>query len=491
MKGFSIAGGVVITFLLCSSAQAQGYGAPLSMQGLERVHVHSPFQRALGGTLFGVTNDVGVMFSNPAALHTLRSAQLSVAGSHITARSEQTQHYAPLKYYSNFSLLMEGLTRYIPNPDTSLPGVNAGDTVQRPFDSIGPHWQRSKNRTFPVEATLGVPFAVADLKMALGVGVVEYADMNFFYQNTNVLSPSILSQRPIPTPRPPNDSIPTIVRWWQNMQVREGTLRGYGGAISAALSERFSLGISGLVIRGSTNDFEQQRSRGRLTFYTNFFRLDSLPGRLTKTGTSDFRGTEFTISGMYSSEHLSFGFSLKSPMSLIRSFSTTFVADTGNTLLVEDISGEEKMSFPWRGTIGLAIIPSEKLMLGLEYEVRPFASARLTRSDGTESRPWLSSSLFHFGVQYTPVEWLHLRGGMREHAEVFESEGNPLVGEPVTSQIYTFGIGITMTGFQLDLTYEYGLVNYQDVWGAAVSFNSDKRQAVILGLSYDVGRLWQ
>lgn len=485
---------VVLAVLLAISVQvqhalAQGYGAPLTVQGLDKTVTHSAASRALGGTIFGVRTDAGMMFTNPASLHTLRGMQISLGGAMYSSRAEQIQHYAPLKYYSNFSLLMEGLTVYIPDPDTSLPGVNAGDTVQRPYDTIGPNWSRSKNRTLPVHALLAVPFTAGETEFAAGLGVVEYADLNYYYQNNNVLDPSILSNRPLPTPRPPNDSIPTLVRWWQNMHTREGSLRGYGAAFSVSLFDRLSLGFSGMIIKGQTDDFEQQVSRGRMTFYTNFFRLDSLYGRMTRTGTSEFSGTELTISGMYRTPNVTFGFSVRPPTTISREYTTHLLVDTTGTTLGQTISGEDKMRLPWRGTLGIAIIPSTSLLLGLEYEFRSFASAVYTHGN-VESHPWRSASVFHVGVQYTLAEWLMLRAGLREQAEVFESEGNPLVGEPVRSSVYTGGLGVNIGGVRFNVTYEYHLLKYQDVWGSAVSFNSDARHLLSADISYEIPSLW-
>lgn len=483
---------LMITLVVCLQTQralAQGYGAPLTVQGLDRTVQQSAASRALGGTMFGLTSDVGTMFSNPASLHTLKSIQVSLGGASYSSRSEQTQHYAPLKYYSNFSLLMEGLTVYIPNPDTSLPGVNAGDTVQRPYDTIRPDWSRSKDRTLPVHALLAVPFTAGEAAFAAGLGVVEYADLNNYYQNNNVLDPSILSNRPLPTPRPPNDSIPTLVRWWQNIRSREGSLRGYGAALSASLFDRFSLGVSGMIIKGTTDDFEQRVSRGRMTFYTNFFRLDSVYGRITRTGTSDFSGTEFTISGMYRTPNVTFGFSAKPPTTIARKYTTSVLVDTAGAV-ASTISGEDKMRLPWRGTLGIAIKPGESLLLGLEYEIRSFASAVYTQANGVLSHPWLSASVFHLGVQYTPVEGLMLRAGLREQAEVFESEGSPIVGEPVSSSVYSAGVGVYLAGVRLNVTYEYQMLKYQDVWGSAVSFNSDKRHTLSADISYEIRSLW-
>ncbi|HXF99289.1 MAG TPA: hypothetical protein VNL69_00825 [Bacteroidota bacterium] len=469
---------------------AQGYGAPLTMQGLDRTTMHSSASRALGGTTLGLTADVSLMFANPSLLSQLQGIQAWVGSARYSSSAQQVQHYAPLKYYSNFSLLMEGLTGYIPDPDTSLPGINAGDTVQRPYDTLGPNWARSRSRTLPVQVMLGVPFAIGDIRLAVAAGVVEYADMNDYYQNNNVLTPSILSNRPLPTPRPPNDSIPTIVRWWQNIRSREGYLRGYGGAVAASLSDQFSFGVSGMLVRGTTDDFEQQLSRGRMTFFTNFFRLDSVYGKITHVGTSDFTGAELSLAATYRTRTLAVGFVAKPPATFTREFSLRQIVDTSGTAAANVITGKDKIRLPWRGTLGLAIIPEQHLMLGIEYEIRSFVSAVYTDATGLRSNPWRSATVFHFGAQYTPADWLTVRIGLRDQAEVFEPEGNPLVGEPVVSTVYAAGIGFRFSGLRLNVTYEFVKLKYEDVWGSAVSFNSDRRHTISADVAYELPSLW-
>jgi hypothetical protein len=460
------------------------------MQGLDHTLSHSAASRALGGTTFGLVNDAGTLFTNPALLSTLTSLQFSIGGVLNASDLTQDQQYAPLKYYSNFSLLLEGRTGEIPDPDSSRPRLNPGDVVQRPYDRIGPDWTATRNRTFPVEAVLAVPFELGGTIVTVGAGAVRYADMNDFYQNNNVLSPAILSERPIPVQRPPNDSIPTIVQWSQYMRSREGFLQGYGAAVSAYLFGRLSLGASGMLIRGSTDDFEQHLSRGRLTFYQNFFRLDSVYGRIARTGTSEFRGAEFTLSGMYRTPHVIFGFAAKPPVTITRDFAATEVTDTTGAATSARVSGSDRIRLPWRGTFGIAIVPIEKLLLGLEYEIRSFGSASYTSSGGSQTNPWLSSSVFHLGVQYAAFDWLVLRGGLREQAEVFEPAGNPLAGDPVRTSVYSAGVGVNIAGIRVDATYEYTLLKYQDVWGSAVSFNSIRRHEFMANVAYVIPALW-
>ena len=293
----------VVLFLGCGSVQvvfAQGFGSPLTMQGVDQFNIQSAASKAMGGTSLGVLNNASVMFTNPALLQSLQGLQISVGGVQQNVRAYQTQHYSPLKYYSNFSLLMEGLTDGISDPDTNSfyinsngdsvkyvsPG-NPGDSVQRPFDKIGPNWNRSSSRSNPLQLAAAVPFSIGDMKISAGIGTMEYANLNWYFQNNNILSPSILTANAYTVSRPINDndtsSIP--VQWSQYYQERKGIIQGYGGALAFNLSDRMVFGISTMMLVGSSDDKEVRVNRGRLRFYANYFRAESVYYHSTRIGT--------------------------------------------------------------------------------------------------------------------------------------------------------------------------------------------------------------
>ena len=416
----------VLLFLLARSLFAQGYGGALTYQGIDHYSLHSAASRAMGGVTVGVKEDGGLMFQNPAALHSISGIQAALGGLWFSQDLEQEQNYAPVRYYSNLSLLLEGLTAKIPNPDTMLVGFTAQDTVQRPYDNIGPNWSRSKNHSKPLQALLAMPFSLGKIALVVGIGAVNYAELNHYYQNNNVLSPNILSQRPLPTLRPGDDN-PLPVNWSQTTRSRAGSLQGYGIALAGSVMKNVSLGFSGMILDGSSDDVEQEVARGRLTFYSNAFRADSIYRRITKTGTSDFSG--------------------------------------------------------------LALTPKENLTLGLEYEFRPYDSAKYVDANGVENSPWLSTSLFRIGAEYRIASWLALRGGIRGEAEVFEPEGNQIEGEPVAYTVYSAGVGITQSALHLSVTYENALMKYQDIWASAISKNRERRHTFAAQLSYEIP--WQ
>jgi hypothetical protein len=219
--------------------RAQGFGQPLTIQGLDHITPQSAASRGAGGITVGIQNDVSMMFADPASLQSLQGFQVSIGDHQLSTSELQTQQYSPLKYYSNFSLLMEGLTGYIGNPTYDTTSTyNAGDTVQRPYDNIGPNWSHAKTKIPSVQGFAGLPFSFNGMKFGVGVGSVEYADLNWYFQNNNVLSPSILSVKngTLTIPANNSDSLSIPVQWYQNTQWREGSIYGYGIALSGALS---------------------------------------------------------------------------------------------------------------------------------------------------------------------------------------------------------------------------------------------------------------
>ncbi len=470
--------------------RAQGYDTPLTVQGLDRSESQSAASRAAGGLSFSIRNDPGLMFVNPATLQSLSGIKLSVGGLGQYRSASQDQEYAPLKYYSNFSLLMEGLTGGIPNPDTANPAANPGDTVQRAFDNLGPNWSRSKDSWIPAQALLGIPFTIAGNRFTFGLGVVRYATLDYYYQNNNVLSPSILSVRPDPVLRPPNDASPLIADWSQHITSREGSISGYGVALSGSLFGDLSLGVSAMLLDGKSDDVERLVGRGTLTFYFNYFRLDSLNDRITSVGTSDYRGQEFTFSGIYRGKHLTAGFSVKPPTPITRDFAAAVEVDTAGSSALTAVSGQDRLTLPWRGRIGAAISVREDLTFGMEYEIRPYASAVYRRPDGTETNPWLSSSVFHVGAEYLASSWLTVRAGLRGQGEVFEPEGNPIEGNAVSTTVYSAGCGLLFGDLRLNLTYEYALMKYDDIWSSAISRNRESFNTLFADVTYEIPSLW-
>ncbi len=491
---------VCLCLMVVQQTPAQGYDTPLTIQGLNHASFQSAASRAAGGIGLAVKNDVSIMFANPAMLTSLQGIQFSVGGVQQYKENKQEQRYGGLQTHSAFSLLMEGTSGNISDPDTILGTPSASDTVQRPFDSIGPNWGRKKSKTLPLQAFVAVPFSMESMRIVAGLGFIQYANLERFYQNNNCLSPSVLSVLDSTIRTQNLNANPYRTQWYQYYQQRDGSIYGYGAAVSVALFERLSLGVSGMYLKGSTDDNEARVGRGRLAFYNNYLRIDKYGVvNYTKTGTSDYSGSEFTLSGKYSGKYFNVGFAVKPPTTITRKFTmdvrsdtvtglyaANHRADSSHATFAASVSGEDKTKFPWRGNVGIAINVRENLVVGLEYEIRSYASAEYTSANGVVTNPWLSFAGWRVGAEFRPSDWLALRAGVREDAELFEPLSNALRGEPQRYAVISFGAGVNFAGAKLNLAYEFSNLKYIDTWSNAASINTESRQAIVADVSYEI-----
>jgi opacity protein-like surface antigen len=311
--------------------------------------------------------------------------------------------------------------------------------------------------------------------------------MDYYYQNNNALSPAVNFYRPFPDTVIQTTSGSLPVDWYQTISRRTGTLTGYGAAISAKLMDELSVGLSGMYIKGSTDDFQSNVGRGKLIFlhYYSFW-LDSANYVCTKQGTSDFKGAEFTISAIYKTQYFSVSGSLKPPTVITRDYSSTTTVDSTGAHIVTTASGSDKIKLPWRGTLGISIPVKKKFEVGLEYELRPYSSAIYTANDGSTSNPYKKCSVLRAGISYKANSWLTLRAGGRDQVEVSEFYGNPIVGDPIRSQIYSGGFGISYWGIHLNVTYEYHQLRYDDMLANTIYRNLQINRNVIADIVYDI-----
>ncbi len=477
-------------FVLPVSAQIPAPFRPISMEGVNQFSLPSAASRGAGGLSVGFPADPSLMFVNPASLQGIEGIHVSVSGINRLQSRDQSQQWFPMRSFPTFSLLMEGLLDEINDPDLSDPppeGLGPEDSIPRAFDNIKPNWSQKDPSDLSIQGFVAVPVEILGFKVVGGAGIVEYANLNYYYQNNNELDPQVGAQRPVGVPLP---AIGQEVKalWWQHWQQRRGSIYGYGGAVSVGVTEELSVGFSGLWLDGQSDDAEFFNTRARIRFGNNsgvyYHRLDSVYQRVTGTGTSEYYGAEYSISSVYRKDAFSFGLMVKPPSKVSRRFDTVYEIDTTGTPVSKKFHGREKILLPWRAAIGAAFQVRDDLMLGIQYEINPFASAEFISASGESSKPWLSSSSFRVGAEFLPAGWMALRVGFRDQAEIFEAEGNALSGEAVRFSVYSFGLGFSFAGAQLNLAYEYSHMKYQDMWQTNVNLNSRKSQSIVADISY-------
>jgi long-subunit fatty acid transport protein len=460
-----------VTVLLASISFytfSQGVAQPLTLQGLDNNLLIGARARAMGGGITASGNDVTSIFGNPAALSNLSSFEFRLGSSLIQKRYEQWQTWIPDEYYVELSLIIE---------NNNPPNV-------KPFDALKPHWRKYKLNFHPSFAAIGYPFDIMGIEVTGGLGYAELLNLDHYYQNNNALSPNIGQIRPAPIPKPSRGDT-LKVNWFQFTNQREGSLWGVTPTISVKITDEFSFGSSVTFLEGSSYDQEYRNDRGLFRLTTtptgsayNNFRLDSVYYNQSKYGQSKYKGVFGTIGFLYNQERYSIGLTLQPSwtMKSERRRDIVIINSSGHTLNVDNSS--EKLALPFQYTIGIAIHPTDKWTIAIDYDTRNYGDVVYKPTQDTSFKPWLNSHRFRGGLEYNALKWLTLRGGYREEVQTVAAEGAALLQNPTRGSIYSFGFGMNFKFISFDFAYEYGLVKYEDMWLSNVNYNTKEKHEI-------------
>jgi len=497
---------IAAAVLCCTSVTvAQIAAGPLTVQGLDHLSTAGVRSRAMGGTVGANGYDASALFSNPAALSRLKSAEVRLGGLFGNTSQEQTQEWVPFMTNPALSALFEGLAdeAHIPTAKDSMGVPLTGwKAVQRQYDNIRPNWDRSASAAKPFSLAAAAPVTIGDLRITAGFGVSQVMNLDHFYQNNNAISPYLGQLRP--DPKIITKPIDTVhAQWYQYIRERTGNVYGITPGISTALMSGLTLGVSATILTGSSDDNEQRVERGHLYLATNNkavatdFLLDTVYYRQSKLGTSTYAGTMFTAGVMLEQEFFSIGVVVKPSYTVSRTWerSVTSLDTTAKSFPVRidslarrsfTESGKDDLEFPLSYTIGIVLTPTDRWTIAFDYEMRSLSDVTVTGSaPGVSSQPWVNSyGTMRFGAEYRPSLMLALRGGYHEDIQAFSPDGSSIIGEPARGGIYSFGAGLAFGNVLVDLTYEYFTLTYQDVYQSNGNYNALQRHQVMVEAAY-------
>jgi long-subunit fatty acid transport protein len=492
---------IVAAFLSFASVFAQPAAGPLTVQGLDQFMITGARSRAMGGTNIAVSNDASALFSNPAALSLLSSAEIRASGFFQSSAREQTQHWVPLKNLPSISVLFEGLSGTIKAPvDITGTPLSAWNTLQKPYDTIGPNWNTTSSTMQPLTFVGALPLKLADLVFVAGIGISQVINLDHYFQNNNAMTPYLGHERPYGQWSKPLDTL--HVKWYQYMRSRDGSIYGVTPGISMNVLPDLTIGGSVTLLSGSSDDLEQRVERGNLSFAINQgeakdFMVDTVYYYQTKKGTSTFTGTIFNIGLLYQQPRYSIGLTVKPPMTLSRSWDrdVSSIDSTKKPIPIRIDSlirksfhetGKDNLKFPLVYSLGIVLKPTEKWTVAFDYEVRNLAEAELTSSSsGTASNPWINSkAAMRFGAEYRASDMLSLRAGYRQDIQAFSPDGSAIIDNPASGDIYSVGAGLKVGNMMIDFAYEYSLLKYQDIYQSNVNYNTREQHQVVVECAY-------
>jgi opacity protein-like surface antigen len=461
--------------LLAAPLAAQDVAPPLTLQGLSRLSVPGARATGMGGSSAATAGDAMALFSNAALLSFLPGAEVRLGGRYARTEFSQNQEWLPNELFAEFSLLFEQ------NPAT----------VVKPFDDLPADWDYATSALRPASGALSVPVEVGGVGLTGAVGFTEWANLDYFHQNNNALSPNIGQMRPAPIPRPKtNDTL--YVQWYQHNVQRTGSVYAAAPALALQIGDDLSLGVSVSILFGSSDDAEFRGDRGLLKLTTqpnstsswNNFQLVEASFTQSSSGTSEYSGWIPALGVAFRQQAFAIGINAQLPATVTRTWSWTTQTATDSSSVTAQVTGEERLEVPFTFAAGIALFPSKQWAIAVDYAVNNYGSMEYVDAAGAASNPWVDGATFRVGVEFRPAEWIMLRAGWREDPQVQAPAGSGLPSEPARGHVYAGGIGVAFSGLLLDLGYEYGSLETEDAWLSNVNYNTRVSHRLVAELAY-------
>lgn len=461
----------IVFCILCfvsSISFAQRMADPLTIQGIGNNFNAGTLSKATAGSMVSYSPDGADFFLNPSLLMQTKSYNVRAGAGFTSSYLEMKQDWIPNRLYGELSIIFE----------------NDQTFKTKAFDDLKPDWNRTKTYLLPSFASINAPFEIAGLKFAAGAAFNEAIRFDHYFKNNNALDPNIGQFRPAPIPRViQGDSLK--MKWYSYENERTGSIYGYTGALAARLTSDVSAGVSLTYFDGKSDDRDYRSDRGIFMLgYSNLMRLDSTYYNSASTGESEYSGMQIILGADYQSDWYSAGASVNLPMKLTRDWSTSKRTDNGTSITDTSFSGSESIQFPLTAALGITLLPTNSVSVSINYEIKGTNNTEYTNSADSTTKPFLNSSSFSAGIDYRLYKWLKLRGGYRDAVQTFAAEGAGLLDEPVSGSLYSAGVGLTYLSWQLDLSYEYFMLEYQDAWLSNINYHSRSTHSVTLGLGY-------
>jgi long-subunit fatty acid transport protein len=95
-----------------------------------------------------------------------------------------------------------------------------------------------------------------------------------------------------------------------------------------------------------------------------------------------------------------------------------------------------------------------------------------------------NSASIRVGAEYRLNDMLLLRGGYREDVQAFSPDGSAIVDQPARGGVYSLGAGIAIGNILIDLTYEYSLLKYEDIYQSNTNFNVREQHRMMVDVAY-------
>ncbi|MBD3290594.1 hypothetical protein GF337_17445 [candidate division KSB1 bacterium] len=487
----------ILFFVICffNTASAQHRGDNLAFQGLSIPAGNGVKAQAMGGAYTSASGDINALFHNPAGLSGIDGLEFSIEFNSNDKAWQENQVYRPARQFVNVGFILDGL--YVPDPkyngwydyeafleDTTI-AVTEPALGKDFYDEDVADWQRSKNDFGLNHVALAVPFKLANRSFVVSAAYNKKYQVRDYDRNHTHLVPHPgftyyegLFERVVD----PADS--TRMYWSDYERERTGKLWDMTFGFAMQLSKNIKLGLAMSRLSGET---EEAQGLSRVAYFdlvsANIFRFsyDTLDTRTT--GTSEFSAMKFKIGTIFEFERINIGLNLSPGYTLKRDWNNTTTTNSP-TMQSETIteSGQDELKVPFSYALGLSIHPVEPFTIAFDMRNTNYSKAEFNFAQGDSThRGWVDQTIYSFGLEYSPWEWLSVLGGYRYLPEVYVPDGAAIKDRGPAADSFSFGVSLKLFYGRLDAAYEIRRLKYYDSYLSNTNYVMEEMNRFLVG----------
>lgn len=499
MKNNKLNSVVLFIFLLAltTTGFAQNRGNDLGFHNLGDLQIEDAFSASLPAAKYNISSGINGVFSNPAALSTVKKLTLSLSYGNSTVSWRENQEYRPNRLFVNLPFYLEGL--YVPDPSTNdsldwqIFSDGLLDTLYQvaepalgldPYGSQAADWEKKHSAAMPTHFAAALPLMNERLILSFGYGSVLNAST--YDRNKTWLDPH-LGYKAYNMPEMVNGTDTLHMDWFDFERFADVSLNEMALAGSWEVSEHLSLGAGLSLYSGTSSEVQTFNKVGyfKLIDDNEFsFSYDTL--NTEWKADADWSGNIMRAGLSLDYDKIAIGLSWAGLGKMSKEYDIVETVQDTNGIRNTSYSESIENDLPLELNGSLLFRPHEKFDIHLAFGSKDHSSMAAAVIETDTLATTLTDQLdLSFGAEYRPFRLLALRAGYKSSSSSFVPDGAPIkdVGPKMTT--LSFGLGINLGNFGvLNAAWRIAEMQYSDIYSTNTNFNSVMRENIVIGYTF-------
>lgn len=281
-----------------------------------------------------------------------------------------------------------------------------------------------------------------------------------------------------------------------HVEIPSGALHSFSPTLAFAFNSRLALGASLHLIRGQSDYRFEVKSPfvDEFVFY-GFKDKEEYEGNFLVAGLQ-FKPKDWLALGVTVTPGWKYSLKEKRESLFVVNSTTNSTNVTGDTLITPaDSLQAHELDVPLFYELGIAVKPSSRLTLALDFAARPWASAELQSNGVAATSNLFDANSLRFGLEYLAhTKWakVPLRLGYYTNPSPYKDRffQNQYLGQQIESGVVTYGFGLVKKTWVFNFAFERGTREYEwwlsdgDYYNERISSTKDEFNEITFAVSY-------